>query len=280
MLQSKKIAFLGAGSMAEAMISGIIKKGEITPSTITVTNKSNLTRLNHLQMKYDITVMDKEHIPYEEMDIFVLAMKPKDAETALLYIRDKVAPHQLILSVIAGISLEYMESFFKEGQQLIRVMPNTSAMISESVTAFCTDFYTSEKSILTADALLKCIGDVYQIPEEHMDIFTGIAGSGPAYFYYLMEHIEEVALENGLNREIAREIAAKMIQGAAKMMIQQEDTPAQLRKKVTSPNGTTAAGLEALEKHGGGKAIFEAIQNAARRSKEISSELQNKDLIL
>jgi pyrroline-5-carboxylate reductase len=280
MLQSKKIAFLGAGSMAESMISGIIKKGEIPPSTITVTNKSNLTRLNHLQMKYDITVMDKEHIPYEEMDIFVLAMKPKDAETALLYIRDKVAPHQLILSVIAGISLEYMESFFKEGQQLIRVMPNTSAMISESVTALSTGIYTNEKSVSTANALLKCIGDVYQIQEEHMDIFTGIAGSGPAYFYYLMEHIEEVALENGLNREIAREIAAKMIQGAAKMMIQQEDTPAQLRKKVTSPNGTTAAGLEALEKHGGGKAIFEAIQNAARRSKEISSELQNKDLIL
>ena len=201
-------------------------------------------------------------------------MKPKDAETALQSIQDLLQPHQLILSVLAGITTSFIEQHVPLGQQVIRVMPNTSSMVRESATAISSGKYTTEQNMLMANELLEAIGKVYIIPEEQMDIFTGIAGSGPAYFYYLMEHMERAGIEGGLPEETARQIIAQTLLGAAKMIQEQGETPTVLRKNVTSPNGTTAAGLSALEMNGGGIAISEAIKSAADRSKEISEQLE------
>ena len=123
--------------------------------------------------------------------------------------------------------------------------------------------------------LLECIGEVFVIPEKAMDIFTGIAGSGPAYFYYLMEHMEKEGMKGGLTEDTLRQIIAQTMLGAAKMIQEQGETPTVLRENVTSPNGTTAAGLDALEEYGGGIAISEAIKQATNRSKEISTQLEN-----
>lgn len=270
MLNDKTIAFLGAGSMAEAMISGIVKTKKIPFQQIIVSNRSNEERLLQLIKNYRICGINKDDLNFENIDIIVLAMKPKDAETALQSIRDSLQPNQLILSVLAGVSTSFIESILPAGQQVIRVMPNTSSMIGESATAISPGTHTSQKSHAIAKELLQCIGEVYVIPEEEMDIFTGIAGSGPAYFYYLMEHMENEGLRGGLSPKILRQIIAQTLVGAAKMIQEKDETPATLRKNVTSPNGTTAAGLAALELHGGGKAIAQAIKQAANRSKEIS----------
>lgn len=280
MIKNKTIAFLGAGSMAEAMIAGIVNAKKISQDQIIVTNKSNRQRITELEMKYGIKGMSREEMDFKNIDIFILAMKPKDAEVALHSIKDQLKPEQLVISVLAGISTAFMEYNLEEGQQVVRVMPNTSSMIGESATAISKGKYTAKSKLEDAKELLSCIGEVYVIKEDKMDIFTGIAGSGPAYFYYLMEHIEKAGKEAGLDVEMSRKIASQTILGAAKMVMENDETPAELRENVTSPNGTTAAGLDALASYGGGKAIAQAVKHAAQRSKEISAQLKNKSIVL
>ncbi|KKK37905.1 pyrroline-5-carboxylate reductase [Mesobacillus campisalis] len=278
MFKDKKIVFLGAGSMAEAMIAGMSASGIVKPAQITVSNNSNTERLKQLQRKYGIHGVPKEELCYENMDVVILAMKPKDAENALISLNHHLRPHQLVLSVLAGISTSFMEDLLPYGQQVVRVMPNTSSMIGESATAISPGKHTSQQNLSIAQRLLQCIGEVFIINESQMDIFTGIAGSGPAYFYYLMEHMEKAGQSGGLDQETTRQIIAQTILGAARMIQEQEESPEVLREKVTSPNGTTAAGLEALSKNGGGKAISRAVKQAAQRSKEISAQLETKKL--
>ncbi|WP_413306781.1 pyrroline-5-carboxylate reductase [Bacillus sp. 1P10SD] len=274
MLDKKTILFIGAGSMAEAMIAGIVSAQKLPSRQLIVSNRSNTDRLEELQENYGIIGVPREQLDLGQADIIILAMKPKDAEISLQSIKNSLKPNQLILSVLAGVTTSFIEQIVPTGQQVIRVMPNTSSMIGESATAISEGEHTSKHNLLLAKEILQCIGEVYVLPEEKMDIFTGIAGSGPAYFYYLMEHMEKEGQKAGLQPELARHMIAQTILGAAKMIQEQEETPAELRENVTSPNGTTAAGLKALKEQGGGKAIAQAIQQAASRSKEISAELE------
>lgn len=279
MLNEKVIGFIGAGSMAEAMVSGIVASSIVPAENVIVSNRSNENRLNELQNKYGILGVAKDNLPFEDLDIIILAMKPKDIDHALSFLKDKIKPHQLLLSVLAGISTNYMEEGLLGNQPVIRVMPNTSSMIGESATAISTGTHVGVAHVMDAQAILSTIGKVYTIEEEQMDVFTGVAGSGPAYFYYLMEHMEKTAIEAGLDENVTRDVIAQTILGAAKMLLTNHEEPESLRKKVTSPNGTTAAGLEALRENGGGKAISAAIKGAAQRSKEISTE-NEKVLVL
>ncbi|MEI5906623.1 pyrroline-5-carboxylate reductase [Bacillus spongiae] len=276
MLNKTTVLFLGAGSMAEAMISGIIQTNELPKQNIMVSNRSNQDRLNELEMRYGITSLSSKEIDYSKVDVVVLAMKPKDIATVVQSIKDKLASHTLVLSVLAGVKTSFFEEHLQSGQPVIRVMPNTSSMLQESATAISAGENATAQHTSIARALLSAIGEVYEIQESKMDIFTGIAGSGPAYFYYLMEHIEKTGKEAGLEADLAREIGAQTILGAAKMILEREETPTQLRKNVTSPNGTTAAGLDALKQHGGGEAIAQAVKGATERSKELSQELEEK----
>ncbi|WP_445493092.1 pyrroline-5-carboxylate reductase [Niallia sp. 03133] len=275
-LEQKTVAFLGAGSMAESMIAGVIEAGKMPAESIYTTNKSNKERLQELKNKYGIHTASSEELPYEKIDLFILAMKPKGAAEALSAIKDKVRPNQVIISVLAGISTTFMEEHLQDGQQVVRVMPNTSSMIQESATALSAGRNTEKENIEVVKELLECMGKVFLIEEEQMDLFTGLAGSGPAYFYYLMEHMEAVGIQNGMNGEMVREIIAQTIYGAAKMVMNTKESPTVLREKVTSPNGTTAAGLQALNSYNGGDAISQAVFHAAKRSKEISNELGGK----
>ncbi|OIU71445.1 pyrroline-5-carboxylate reductase [Rossellomorea aquimaris] len=279
MLKNKTIAFLGAGNMAEAMISGTVQSGKIPKDQIIVSNRSNKEKLQEINEKYGVRTLLKDELPFNEIDILILAMKPKDIDKALDSINHLVKSNTVIMSVLAGITTSHMEEQLPGGQSVIRVMPNTSSMLKESATAISAGRFTSEEDMMNAKELLSSIGEVYVIDESKMDIFTGIAGSGPAYFYYLMEHIEKTGAEAGLDPQMARKIGAQTIFGAAKMMLEREESPTQLRENVTSPNGTTAAGLDALAQFGGGKAISEAVKGAEKRSKEISSELQSRQLV-
>lgn len=269
-----RVAFIGAGKMAEAMISGIVQTGTVDPHHIVATNRSNEERLLELHNRYGIQGIVRDKVKLSSFDVIIMAMKPKDAQECLLSIKDELTPNQVVMSVLAGISIEYMENYLQEGQQVIRVMPNTSSMLRESATAISAGQNVTMKNLKLAKSLLACIGEVYLIEENQMDLFTGIAGSGPAYFYYLMEHIEKTALANGMSAIQARKIGAQTIFGAAKMMIERDESTTELRKNVTSPNGTTAAGLEALAQSGGGKAIKAAVEGAMNRSKEMTSQLQ------
>jgi pyrroline-5-carboxylate reductase len=275
MLKTKRIAFVGAGSMAEAMISGIVNTQKIPPKQIMVSNRTNNQRLQQLEKNYQINGVKQENVSFENIDIIVLAMKPKDAEIALKSIRNLLPSHSLILSVLAGIKTSFIEQMLPPGQQVIRVMPNTSSMIGESATGISPGKHVSQENLALAKEFLQCTGEVYILPEKNMDTFTGIAGSGPAYFYYLMEHMEKAGVEGGLSKESIRFIIAQTMVGAAKMILETGELPSVLRENVTSPNGTTAAGLAALDTYGGGIAVSEAIKKAADRSNELSLQFES-----
>ena len=221
MLKDKNIAFLGAGSMAEAMISGIVDSKKVPLSQITVSNHHNKERLITLKKKYNIQTVSQEQLQIVQHDIIVLAMKPQDAEDAIQSIAPLLQSDQLVLSVIAGLQTSFIERLLPSGQQVIRVMPNTSSMIGESATALSSGKHTTQQNMELAKEVLQCIGEVFIIAENQMDIFTGIAGSGPAYLYYLMEHMEKVGIGAGLPENVTREIIAQTFLGAAKMVQEQ-----------------------------------------------------------
>jgi len=279
MLADKKILFIGAGSMAEAMISGLVQSEKISPKQIIVTNRTNEKRLSELESKYGVIGLTQNQLSLTEIDIFIFAMKPKDVAKAIETIKHHIQANQLILSVLAGIPTSYFEQILQNDQQVVRVMPNTSSMIGESATAISPGLHTTDEKIQLAKSLLECIGRIFIIDEQKMDVFTGIAGSGPAYFYYFMEYMEKEALKAGLEVENARQIIAQTIVGAAKMVQEREESPTLLRENVTSPNGTTAAGISALEEYQGGLAISKAVEHATKRSKEISVQIKDSILV-
>ncbi|WP_062232127.1 pyrroline-5-carboxylate reductase [Fictibacillus sp. FJAT-27399] len=274
MLETKKVLFIGAGSMAEAIAAGMVNQDKLPPSNIMMTNKQNEERRIELMKKYKVIALPYSEVRVQEADLIILAMKPKDAEKALIELKPKLKPDQIVLSVLAGISTGFMEEILPDEQPVIRVMPNTSSTIGESITAVTGGQSVTMEHIEIAKELFSAIGRVKVIEEEQMDVFTGIAGSGPAYIYYVLEHIEKTAQAEGLDEDLAREIAAQTVFGASKMVLDTNASPESLRKKVTSPNGTTAAGLDALRENEAGQAFTKAIISAKERSAEIRKEFE------
>jgi pyrroline-5-carboxylate reductase len=268
--------YVGAGSMAEGMIAGMCGSDSLQNEQIFVTNRSNAVRLRELQERYGLTAISQSEVDWNSMDVIILAMKPKDLTAALIDLQDKVQGEQLLISVAAGIQNEQIEHYLPKNQPVVRIMPNTSSTIGESATAIAPGKHVSAEQLNMVTELVATFGEAFVIKEEQMDVFTGMAGSGPAYFYKLMEHFTETGVAAGFDQDTARQIGIQTMLGAARMLVETKEDPASLRKKVTSPNGTTAAGLEALNDAGAGEAMTKAILSAAERSNEISDELKKQ----
>ncbi|WP_286160685.1 pyrroline-5-carboxylate reductase [Virgibacillus sp. 7505] len=278
MITNKRILYVGAGSMAEGMIAGMNGSDSVHNEQVYVTNRTNSERLRELQERYAITGVPQAEVDWVSMDVIILVMKPKDITAALIDLQDKVQERQLVISVAAGFQNDQIEHYLPENQPVVRIMPNTSSTIGESATAIAPGKNVSAEQLTLVTELVKTFGEAFVIAEDQMDVFTGMAGSGPAYFYRLMEHFEETGVAAGFDREQARKIGTQTMLGAAKMLLETKEDPGSLRKKVTSPNGTTAAGLEALNSGGAGEAMAKAILSAAERSNAISEELKKQQL--
>jgi pyrroline-5-carboxylate reductase len=267
------ICFLGAGSMAEAMIAGVIRQGVCRPEQITAVNRGNRERLSQLRQKYGIIVDRTKERAVREANVLILAAKPKDMAQALQEIADWVGPDTLVISVAAGLSLSWLEGELPEGTAVIRAMPNTSAAVSLSVTAMAAGRHAGERETALAGHFLSSIGRVFVVDESQMDAVTGLAGSGPAYFYYMIEAMVEAGIEAGLPLDMSRDMALLTMAGAAEMLKATGEAPEALRRKVTSPGGTTQAGIEALEQAGFSQTVISAVLRAAARSQEMGVEL-------
>ncbi|MBB6454405.1 pyrroline-5-carboxylate reductase [Salirhabdus euzebyi] len=264
-----KIAFIGAGSMAEAIITGILNKGVIKPHQVYITNKDNQERLDRLNIIYHVPCMNDKKEVMKEADIVILSVKPKDAQEALHSIRPFVKKEQLIVSVLAGISTEFIEEQLGVEVPVIRAMPNTSAAIGHSATAVAKGKHARKEHLENAISLFQTIGTTTVVEEEDLHAVTGLSGSGPAYIYYLVEAMEDAAQQAGLQKEISKELIVQTLVGAAEMLKTTQETPSALRKKITSPGGTTQAGIETLEKYKYQEALIECIKNAKARSVEL-----------
>lgn len=267
-----RIGFLGAGSISEAMLSGILKKGLLSAKQILVSNRNNQDRLDQLADAYQVQVTQDRKLLVDTSDILILAMKPKDAAEALMELRGTVRPGQLVISVIAGVATSLIEEWLGVECAIIRTMPNTSSAIGLSATGLACNRYVTEEQLELATRLFESIGTVFTVAEEELDIVTGLSGSGPAYIYYLVEAMVGAGAKAGLCRETARQLTLQTLLGAAHMLLDTSEDPALLRQKVTSPGGTTQAGLEVLQSYQFQEAVTSAILRATERSRELGTQ--------
>ncbi|WP_409301531.1 pyrroline-5-carboxylate reductase [Peribacillus sp. SCS-155] len=274
----KKIAFIGAGSMAEAIISGLITGGVVTPSQIYVRNRNNQDRLAKLKRQYKINICTALDELLEGADVVLLAVKPKDVLAAMNTIHPYIQEHMLFISVAAGVSTKSLEEVLQKEMAIVRAMPNTSAAVGKSATAIAANKYTDQSQLELAKRLFDTIGLATVVDEHHLDGVTGLSGSGPAYIYYLVEAMEKSSESLGLDKATSKQLIIQTLIGAAEMLNRTEKTPATLRKEVTSPGGTTEAGIKVLEAHGVKEALISCIQEAALQSQRMGMQISSEML--
>ncbi|MFK4302437.1 MULTISPECIES: pyrroline-5-carboxylate reductase [unclassified Paenibacillus] len=276
-LIQEQITFFGAGSMAEAIIRGMMARSVVKRGGITVINRSNQARLEELQQQYGVLFQTEDAAKIDLLrrsPVIVLAMKPKDAAQALGQLGPLLSDGQLIISVIAGLSIRTMQTLLGRKQPIARTMPNTSSSIGLGATGISFSKEISEdqrKNVLT---IFESVGTVTVIEEEKMDVLTGISGSGPAYVYYLMEAMIAGGIRGGLTPEQAHELTVQTALGAARMVQQTGEEPSALRHKIMSPNGSTVAALERLDKGDFYETVIAAVQRCAERSREMGAVLK------
>lgn len=271
MNSSQKIAFIGAGSMSEALISGMLKERLYLPSHINVTNRSDVDRLQSLKKKYQVNITDSKEEVINDCEIIVLAVKPKDVEAAIAGIAPFINENQLLISVLAGISTDKILHLLKKKIPIVRAMPNTSAHIGRSATALSLGKHANDHHLTLAKSLFATVGIITVVVEDQLHAVTGLSGSGPAYVYYLVESMEKAANEIGLNEDVAKELILQTIIGAAEMLKSSSKTPILLRKEVTSPGGTTEAGLEVLKNFNYQEAMIACIKRATEKSVQLGA---------
>ena len=264
----QNIYFIGAGSMAEALIQGWVEKNVVPAEQIFVSNRSNGDRLQQLQASYGVQpVISTDEL--SQANLIILAMKPKDARTAMAAIAPFISENCAVLSVLAGISIETVEEGLG-ARPIARVMPNTSATIGMSATGIAFNEHVSDIQKDLYMKLLQAVGIVIEVEEDKLHAITALSGSGPAYLYYLIEAFEKVGTEFGLTKEIVRELMVQTVAGSAEMLKSGNEEPEALRRKVTSPGGTTEAGIRALENKNFNETIACCIRSAENRSRELA----------
>ena len=275
MLNEKKIGFVGAGNMAEAMMKGLLHSGVSKPQNV-VASDVQKDRLGFIKELFDVSVCEKNEDAVDQADIIVLAVKPQILEPVLLELADHLDASKLIISIAAGVSLATIESHLKKDLRLIRAMPNIAALVLESATAICPGKHASQEDLQLAKAVFDSVGTTVTIEEGLMDAVTGLSGSGPAYLFLIIDALADAGVKVGLSRHNALTLSAQTVLGAAKLLIETGEHPGRLKDLVTSPGGTAIAGLHTLEEGGLRTTLINAVEVAARRSGELGKLLNNR----
>lgn len=248
--------------MGEAIASCLISKQIYNPQDIWIT-EPHLSRRDYLQSRYGISVSDQP-----EVDVLVLAIKPQIFDLTAPKLAETTA--KLVISIMAGIDLARLQQAFKQ-KSVIRAMPNTPAQIGAGITAIAFGQLVDPAQKLITEKIFGAVGEVIEVPESLMDAVTGLSGSGPGYVSVIIEALADGGVAAGLPRAIAMKLAIQTVLGTSQMLKETGLHPAQLKDQVTSPGGTTIAGIAQLEKSGVRSGIIEAVITAARRAKELGS---------
>lgn len=260
-----RIGFIGGGNMAEAICRGLLAAGH-APSQIRVAEPLP-PRREQLAAELGVeTTGDNAHAA-SGRDVVVIAVKPDQLERALDGLGGSGDP--LWLSIAAGCPTARLRKWLGADARVLRCMPNTPALVGSGISALATDA-ASEDDLARAASVLEAVGEVVRVPESAMDAVTGLSGSGPAYVYVVVEALTEAGIREGLSADVSRRLATATVFGAARMVRESGEHPAVLRERVTSPGGTTIAGLAALDAHGLRPALHAAVSAAAARSRELT----------
>jgi pyrroline-5-carboxylate reductase len=267
-----KIGFIGAGAMAEALIRGLIKAGAV-PENVIVSDIQR-ERLTTIRKLYGIRIAENNQEVFENADVVVVAVKPQNVTEALSDLTEigkgiHLEAKPLVVSIAAGIPLNFLENLLPPMLPVIRVMPNTPSMIGYGATAICLGKTARPEHEVQARSIFEAVGIVFTVPESQMDAVTGLSGSGPAYGYIIIEALADAGVRAGLPRTIALGLAAQTLAGAAQMVLDTGLHPGVLKDQVTSPGGTTIAGVHALELGGLRGTLMNAVMAATLRSQEL-----------
>jgi pyrroline-5-carboxylate reductase len=262
------LAILGGGKIGEALLSGLLR-GERTPADIVVAEKHS-ERASYLADTYGVKSVEPLAAVAAARTL-VLAVKPQDIDVLLGQIRPAVGPDHVVVSVAAGVTTSHIEAALAAGVPVVRCMPNTPALVDEAMTAVSAGAHAGEEHLALAESLLACVGRVVRVPESQLDAVTALSGSGPAYFFFLVEAMIDAGILLGLPRTLAAELIVQTAIGSAVMLRDSGEHPVQLREAVTSPGGTTIAAIRELEVHGVRAALLAAIEAACNRSRELGA---------
>jgi pyrroline-5-carboxylate reductase len=269
MLMDKKICILGTGNMGQALVSGLVGSGSSKPQDIVCTDVREV-KLKAIEKQYGVQISTNNLEAVSQADIIIYAVKPQIMATVLNETSEKLDMSKLIISIAAGVPMEAIESCLNKELRLIRVMPNIAAAVKEAATAIAAGRHASKEDVQLAMEIFDSIGKSVFIQENYlMDAITGLSGSGPAYIFLIVEAMADAGVKVGLSRQEALFLSAQTVLGAAKMLIETQEHPGQLRDRVTSPGGTAIAGLATLEEGGLRTTLIHAVEVATNRSREL-----------
>lgn len=269
MALSQGIAFIGGGNMATALIQGLIATHTARREQLVVSDVRP-EGLAQLRDKYGVRTSTDNRVACQN-DIVVLAVKPQNFAGLLPTIAPSLAPSTLVISIAAGVPLRAIEAALPQSR-VVRAMPNTPALVSAGATAVAPGSKATQDDLALAMKIFASVGCVVQVEESQMDTVTALSGSGPAYVFLLAEALAAAGAELGLAPEVARVLASQTLYGSGKLLSESPDAPAELRRKVTSPGGTTAAGIAALEARDFAGAISACLRAATARGSELGKE--------
>jgi pyrroline-5-carboxylate reductase len=266
-LGQKKVGIVGAGNMAEALIRGWLHAGLLDRARIRASDVAR-DRLEHVASVYGIDTHSNNGELIAWADVVVLAVKPQ-AVAAVLGSHRGAFGDALVISIAAGVPLRTIEGALGTDVRAVRAMPNTPALVLAGVTALSAGAHASEDDVRIAVLLFDAVGKTVVLPESALDAVTGLSGSGPAYVMLVIEALSDGGVHAGLSRDVANLLAVQTVYGAAKLLLESGEHPARLKDRVTSPGGTTIAGLRALESGGLRGALIDAVIVATERSAEL-----------
>lgn len=269
MFTDKKIAVIGGGKMGGILARGIIDRKILPSKSITVTD-IDPARLDYLRSTLKLQVSTDNKQAVKDADIIILSVKPQNFADTLREIRTVATSSKLFISIAAGVTTDFIEKALTKRPRVLRVMPNVNADAGEGASAVAQGHFARKEDVQYALAILNAVGLAVEVDEKLMDAVTGLSGSGPAYCFVIIEALADAGVQLGLPRDLAEKLAAQTMLGSARLCLDSKQHPAQLKNMVTSPGGTTSAGLKVLEEGKIRATLIAAVEAAAKRAKELS----------
>ncbi|PID59172.1 pyrroline-5-carboxylate reductase [candidate division KSB3 bacterium] len=270
MLRHKQIGIIGAGNMAEALVRGLLQPaGVVDPDHLAVSDISE-ERVNCLRKTYGMKTFLDNAAVVKSSEILILAVKPQVVPVVLQEIAEYVDTKKLVVSIAAGVNIAAIQDVL-EAVRIVRAMPNIAALVHAAVTALSPGKYATETEVQISREIFSAVGDTVVVEEKLMDAVTGLSGSGPSYVFHIINALADAGVKVGFSRDIAQQLAIQTLYGSAKMARESGKHPMQLRDMVTSPGGTSIAGVHALERGGLTATLIDAVEAATKRSQELGA---------
>lgn len=265
---NKKVSFLGCGNMAQAMINGVIKSNLIAPCNVMATD-FDINKTNYIKEALEISTSNDNIKAVNFADIIVLCVKPQHIKSLLDDVKNVITNKQTIVSIAAGVDIKMLESLLGDDKKIVRVMPNTPALVGEGVSALCKNSNVSDDEFKEIVDIFNSFGVAEVVTENLIDAVVGVSGSSPAFIYMFIEALADGAVLEGLPRDKAIKMAAQAVLGSAKMVLETGEHPGKLKDNVCSPAGTTIEAVYALEKNNFRGTVIEAVHKAAEKNRNM-----------